>query len=103
MGDGESVSAELSGDWLGAIQAMVPDVEVTAAALEYGTVDMVTVLQSLRADAWMHAHGDPTGSDAAAIRDQVRAAFLDDDPSWLATIITRFDEVADGAVRALGS
>ena len=102
MGDGESVSAELSGDCLGAIQSMVSDVEVTAAALEYGTVDMISVLQSLRADAWLHAHGDPAGPDASAIRAQVRAAFVDDDPAWLATIIERFDEVASGALRALG-
>lgn len=101
MGDGESVSAKLSGDWLGAIQAMVPEVEVTAAALEYGTVDMISVLQSLRADAWLHAHSDPTGHDAVAIRAQVRAAFVDDDPAWLATIIERFDEVASGALPAL--
>src|SRR5680860_1306544 len=33
---GESVSAALTGDWLGAIDAMLPAVEVTAAALEYG-------------------------------------------------------------------
>jgi hypothetical protein len=98
---GESVSAALNGDWLGAIDAMLPGVEVTAAALEYGTIDVISVLQALRADAWLHANGDPTGDTGAQVRAQVRAAFADDDPAWLATITDRFDEVAAGALTGL--
>lgn len=101
MHDGESVSASLSGDWLAAIEPLLPDVEVTAAALEFGTVDVFTVLQSLRADAWLHASGDPTRPEAAETRAQVRAAFADDDPAWLERLIERFDEVAKGALSAL--
>jgi hypothetical protein len=101
MRAGESVSASLSGDWLAAVDALLPGVEVTSAALEFGTVDVFTVLQSLRADAWLHAYGDPSSEEAAAIRAQVRAAFVDDDPAWLATIVDRFDVVSGGAVRAL--
>ena len=101
MRDGESVSASLEGDWLAAVERWVPDVEVTSAALEFGTVDTIAVLQSLRADAWLHAYGDPTGPEAAAIRAQVRAAFADDDPAWLARLIERFDAVASGALIAL--
>ncbi len=101
MRDGESVSASLDGDWLAAIDGWVPDVEVTAAALEFGTVDTITVMQSLRADAWLHAHGDPSGPDADAIRAQVRAAFADDDPAWLAKLVERFDDVTSAALTAL--
>ncbi|BAN03759.1 DUF2817 domain-containing protein [Ilumatobacter coccineus] len=101
MHDGESVSASLSGDWLATLDDRVPDAEVTAVALEFGTVDVFTVLQALRADAWLHANGDPTGDEAGAIRDQVRAAFADDDPAWLATLIARFDQVAGQALSAL--
>ena len=103
MRDGESVSASLEGDWLAAIDPWLPDVEVTSAALEFGTVDTVTVLQSLRADAWLHAHGDPHGPEAEAIRAQTRAAFADDDPAWLAALIGRFDGVAAAALTALAS
>ncbi|RLE24046.1 MAG: hypothetical protein DRJ50_05255 [Actinobacteria bacterium] len=101
MVDGESVSADLSGDWLGRIQSLLPQCEVTAVALEFGTVDTVTVLQALRADAHLHAHGDPTGPGAADVRAQVRAAFADDDPAWLATLLPRFDEVAGAATANL--
>ncbi|MFK8022517.1 MAG: M14 family metallopeptidase [Ilumatobacter sp.] len=103
MQDGESVSANLTGDWLAAADSLLPDAEVTAVALEFGTVDVITVLQSLRADAWMHAHGDPTATAAAEIRAQVRAAFADDDPAWLAALIERFDDVSSGALGALSN
>ena len=103
MRDGESVSASLEGDWLAAVDGWLPGAEVTAAALEFGTVDTISVLQSLRADAWLHANGDPHGSEAEAIRAQVRAAFADDDPAWLATLIERFDDVATRALAALST
>ena len=103
MVDGESVSAQLSGDWLGALERLLPDVEVTAAALEFGTVDVVSVLQALRADAVLHAHGDPRGVDADAVRSQVRAAFADDDPAWFDAVVSRFDDVVAAATAALSS
>lgn len=101
MVDGESVSAALSGDWLGAIERFLPGRTVTSAALEFGTVDPISVLQSLRADAWLHAHGDPRGEHAAGIRRQVWDAFLDDDPAWLAALVFRCDSVVDGAIAGL--
>jgi hypothetical protein len=101
MADGEGVSAVLSGDWLAAAHDFAPHVELTPVAIEYGTVDSLRVLQALRADAWLHAHGDPTGPDAPTIRAAVRAAFADDDPSWLATIWPRFDFVVTTALERL--
>ena len=79
MQDGESVSAELSGDWLGRIESLLPAAEVTAAALEFGTVDPIQVLQALRGEAWLHSQ-DPSvvaGPDGERVRTSVRAAFLD--------------------------
>ncbi len=101
MVDGESVSASLQGDWLMRAEEWFGSAEVTAVALEYGTVDLVSVLQALRADAWLHAHGDPTGPDAVSVRAQVRAAFADDDPSWLVPVWSRFVEVVNHAFVAL--
>jgi len=93
MFDGESVSALVAGDWLADAPSFSPATELTAVTIEYGTVDSLTVLQSLRADAWLHVHGDPLGPEAAAIRAQVRAAFADDDPRWLAALWPRFHDV----------
>ena len=90
---GDSVSAVLAGDWLNVADQLAPHAEVTPICIEYGTVDGITVLQSLRADAWLHGYGDPRGPQAPAIRAQVRAAFADDDPAWIATCWPRFHEV----------
>ncbi len=103
MRDGESVSANLSGDWLGRVAELVPNAELTAAALEFGTVDPILVLQALRAEAWVHARSEPTSAEAETARAQVRAAFADDDPAWLEALATRFDDVAGRALAALGA
>ena len=99
--DGSSVSADIAGDWLAAAPRMAPRTEVTGITIEYGTVDSITVLQSLRADAVLHAHGDPTGPDAADVRSQVRAAFADDDPAWLSACTERYDAVVAAAIAQL--
>jgi hypothetical protein len=101
MVGGDSVSAVLSGDWLDAAPALVPHAEVTSAALEFGTIDPVSVLQALRADAWLHSHGDPTSPDAAQVRAQVRQAFADDDPAWLDAVWARFLQVVEQTFVAL--
>ena len=48
---------------------------------------------------WLHGHGDPTGPDAPAVRAQVRAAFADDDPAWIAACWPRFHDVLTAALR----
>ena len=98
----DSVSAVLEGDWLAVAAGFAPHAEVTGITIEYGTVDPITVLQSLRADAVLHAHGDPSAPEAEAIRNQVRAAFLDDDPAWLEACWPRYREVVTAAVERLG-
>ncbi|MEZ5229794.1 MAG: DUF2817 domain-containing protein [Acidimicrobiales bacterium] len=99
--DGTSVSAELAGEWLGAVTDLRPDTEVTGVAIEYGTVDPITVLQGLRADAVLHASGAPSAPEAKTIRDQVRAAFIDDDPAWLEACWARYLPVVTTAVERL--
>ncbi len=95
---GESVSAVLAGDWLNVADRLAPHADVTPVCIEYGTVDGISVLQSLRADAWLHGYGDPTGPDAPAIRAQVRAAFVDDNPEWIVKCWPRFHEVLGAAL-----
>lgn len=95
--DGSSVSAQLVGEWIAALPAMLGHTEVTPAALEFGTVDQLQVLDALRADAWLHAYGDPTGHLGDQVRSQVRQAFCDEDPAWLGACWARFASVMDGA------
>jgi hypothetical protein len=99
----DSVSADLHGDWLQAAPAMLPSAEVTGVAIEYGTIDPVSVLQALRADAWLHCHGDPTSPSAEEVRAQLRAAFADDDPAWFEAVRSRFEQVLAQTFTALSS
>ena len=100
MMTGDSVSAVLAGDWNAVADELAPHAVVTPMTIEYGVVDLVTVLQSLRADAWLWAHGDPRGPEAPAIRAQVRAAFADDDPSWIETCWPRYLDTMNKALKA---
>ena len=93
-------SSDLGG-WLSTVAQFCPSTDVTEMCIEYGTVDGISVLQSLRADAVLHAYGDPTSASADAIRTQVRAAFADDNPEWIASCWRRYESVATSAVRHL--
>jgi hypothetical protein len=80
--DGSSTSAEIVGDGLGAAPGLVPRAEVTGMALEVGTQTINEVLFALRADAWLHAHGDVASPRGQAIKAKVRAAFYGDADDW---------------------
>jgi len=83
---GESF-AKIAGDWISATQDLLPRAEVTPIAIEFGTVDAMQVLDALRADNWLHAHGDPRGPEAHDIRKQMRAAFYTEDDVWRGMIL----------------
>jgi hypothetical protein len=101
--EGTSVSADVSGDVLDALEVWVDDQELTGVAIEWGTVDILEVSNALRADAWLHAHADPRGAEAGPIKAQLRAAFAPDDPAWSDLVWTRFLDVAERAATGLVS
>ena len=79
---GTSTSADIVGDGLAAAPVLLAHAEVTGMALEVGTHDTMTVLNALRADAWLHAYGDPTSEQGRAIKAQIRDAFYGDADDW---------------------
>lgn len=95
---GDSVSADVQGDILDALDSWLPGTDVTGVAIEWGTVDIVSVSNALRADAWLHAYGDPRGSAAGPIKQQLLDAFAPADPDWLHAVEDRFVEVRAAAV-----
>ncbi len=80
--DGTSTSAPITGDGLAAAPGLLPGVDVIGMAIEYGTLPLDQVILSLRADAWLHAHGDPASPEAAPIKAAIRAAFYGDADDW---------------------
>lgn len=84
---GESASAEIAGDWLSAAPRLLPHASVTGISLEYGTIDVNAVLDALRADNWLHAHGDPLGPESVAIKAQLMGAFYIDTDIWRGMVL----------------
>lgn len=102
MPDGASSSAILSGDGLSAAPALLPKAEVTPIAMEYGTVSPIEVSEALRADAWLHAYGDPLSPDAKPIKRQIRDAFYTDTDEWRGMVLGQSLQTARKAAFALG-
>lgn len=102
MGGADSVSAYLDGDWLRHFNNLI-EATVTAVAIEYGTIDPISVLQALRSDAWLHGYGDPAGDEAPAIKAAVRAAFAGDEPEWAEAIWGPFISCVTKAYAQLGA
>jgi hypothetical protein len=80
-GDG-SASAEIVGDSLSVLPTFAPHATVDAVALECGIRPINEVALALRADAWLHAHGDLSSPVAKQIKSMIRAAFHSDDILW---------------------
>lgn len=80
--DGTSAAARIGGDGLTAATALLPGCTVTAIALEVGTLPHEEVRLALRADAWLHAHGDLRSPEAKKIKSQIRAAYYGDADDW---------------------
>jgi len=79
---GSSTSADVVGDGLAAAHGLLAHAEVTGMALEVGVQDLMQVMNALRADAWLHAHGDPLSEQGRAIKTQIRDAFYGDADDW---------------------
>jgi hypothetical protein len=80
-GDG-SVSSEITGDSLSALPALLTNAVADTVALECGIKSLNEVALALRADAWLHAYGDPLSPEGRRIQRQMREAFHSDDLIW---------------------
>jgi len=78
----KSVSAEVLGDSLSAVPGLLPNATVDVVALECGIKPIDEVALALRADAWLHAYGDPLSLEGKRIQRQMREAFHSDDLVW---------------------
>ncbi|HTX48072.1 MAG TPA: M14 family metallopeptidase [Caulobacteraceae bacterium] len=99
--DGSSTSAVTSGDNLTAAPRLLSHAAVTGIALEYGTLSLASVFTALRADAWLHAYGDPAGPEAGPIKQHIRAAFYGDADDWKGMVVGQSLATIRKAVRGL--
>ena len=86
---GNSSSAVIVGTMGRGLQTAAPQAAFTDIGLEYGTLPQNDVMLALRADNWLHVHGDLDSPQGKAIKAQIRAAFYQDKDDWKEMIFKR--------------
>lgn len=98
---GTSTSARLTGTISDGLERRFPDLELGMIAVEYGTEPVPEVLEALRADNWLHAHGEPATPLGREIKARIRKAFYGDTDGWKQAIWERAVATQREAVAAL--
>ncbi len=99
--NGGAVGAALTGPIKAALTDMLPQSEVTAVSLEFGTSSPVTVLRAMQAENWLHHHGAADHPRAAKIKTEMRRVFYPDADDWKALVWRQADEVVGKALIGL--
>lgn len=84
---GDSVSAAVHGSIEVGLEQALADRELTAVAAEFGSYDPVRVFAALRADNWLHQHGELESEQGAAIQRELMEVFRPDDAGWRARVL----------------
>jgi hypothetical protein len=79
---GTSRSSEVVGDLMTGLETALPQAEVTGMALEYGVISLDASIDAVRADNWLHHHGQVESRQGREIKAQIRAAFYGDADDW---------------------
>jgi hypothetical protein len=99
--DGSSSSALLTGMmWSAAYEECAP-AEYTGIALEFGTLPLLEVMQSLRADQWLENHPEIGAAQSESIKRATRDAFYVDSEEWKAAVLAQGRVVAELGVMGL--
>jgi hypothetical protein len=99
---GESVSTPLHGLLdLHLSAAMHPEARVGFAFPEYGTWPPERVIRAIRADNWLHQHGDPTDATGRAIQAEMLETFRPASADWQRTIVAHGSALIEHTVARL--
>jgi len=98
---GNSSSADVKGDILSALEKGHPRMDFTGLALEYGTLPLNDVLDAVRADNWLHIHGNVQSAQGREIKTMVRDAFYGDKDDWKSMIFEQAIAAERNALQGL--
>ena len=98
---GNSSSADVQGDILSGLEKRHQRAEFTGLALEYGTLPLHQVLDAVRADNWLHIHGDVGSPQGREIKAMVRDAFYGDKDDWKSMVFEQAVAAERSALRGL--
>ena len=98
----ESVSAEITGT-SSAVYAEAGCSELTRITLEFGTVELITVFEAVRADNWLYARGggNTESESGREIKARIRQAFYGEDAEWKRAIWNRTYDIVRKAIEGL--
>ncbi len=100
--DGSSTSAPVAGDTNIGLEAALPRAAVGGITLEYGTEPLRDMMDAVRGDNWLHAHGRLDSPEGRAIKARIRKAFYPDADDWRAMVWDRAVDVTRRMSRGLG-
>lgn len=99
---GTTAYAVTTGSTVMGVTRALPRAEVSEITLEYGTVPFLAMVEAVRADNWLHLHGDPASDQGKAIKTQMRATFYPDGDDWKRMIWDRARDVQRRMAKGLG-
>jgi hypothetical protein len=77
-----SSSVEHPGPMKLAFPSLLPDAEVTAVTVDFGTTSAIKVFLAMRDENWLHYHGNPSTSRGKRIKAALRRVFYPEDDAW---------------------
>lgn len=93
---GDSVTPYLNGDILdGSLAELSANVEVTPFAPEFGTYEISRIFLAMRADNWLHHHGDLESPQAHAIKAELLEVFRPASAEWQRLILERGAQILE--------
>ena len=100
---GESLSVHLQASLKLTIPKMIPQAEITAVSLEFGTYPAKKVLWALRDENWLHHHGGENHPKAQKIKAELLKGFYPDTEEWKLQVWQQGKEIVDQALLSINS
>jgi len=97
----EAASADLFGTLKLSLSAALPDTQVTAASLEFGTCGPLHVFLALQAENWLHHYGSAENPKADSIKAALKRAFFPDTDTWNSAIHAQAEDVVYQALEGM--
>jgi len=99
--DGGAVSVDLDASVKLAVPGMIPQAEVTAVSLEYGTYPPTDVFFALRAENWLHHFGGDGHPKSKKIKRELLRVFYPESDKWKLSVWNIGKEVVEQALNYL--
>lgn len=102
LAGGNSAYSGSKGSILAGFRPPVDGLDWAAVGLEYGTREREFVRLSVRADTWLHNHGDLDSALGRSIKADLRDSFYPDETAWKEKVWERGKEVVGIALERIG-